>query len=50
MDIETYRDLVVWQMAMELVTEVYELTGDFLKRRAVWADYTNQEKRRFSSK
>ncbi|MGO9403504.1 MAG: four helix bundle protein [Terriglobales bacterium] len=27
-----FKDLVVWQKAMEMVTEVYELTGSFPKR------------------
>ena len=31
MGIKSYRDLVVWQKAMELVTDVYELTKSFPK-------------------
>lgn len=31
MKIESYRDLIVWQKAMELVVAVYELTAHFPK-------------------
>ena len=31
MEIHTYRDLIVWQRAIELVTEVYQLTEIFPK-------------------
>ena len=29
---ESYRDLIAWQKAMTLVTEVYRLTEDFPRR------------------
>jgi four helix bundle protein len=28
---KTYRDLIVWQKAMQMVTCIYQLTGDFPK-------------------
>jgi four helix bundle protein len=28
---KTYRDLIVWQKAMQMVTYIYQLTGDFPK-------------------
>jgi len=28
---KTYRDLIVWQKAMQMVTGIYQLTGDFPK-------------------
>ena len=28
---KTYRDLMVWQKAMQMVTDIYQLTGDFPK-------------------
>ena len=28
---KTYRDLIVWQKAMQMVTDIYQLTGDFPK-------------------
>jgi four helix bundle protein len=28
---KTYRDLIVWQKAMQMVTWIYQLTGDFPK-------------------
>ena len=28
---KTYRDLIVWQKAMQMVTNIYQLTGDFPK-------------------
>ena len=31
MEIKSYRDLIVWQKAMELVTEVYAITKEFPK-------------------
>ena len=31
MEIHTYRDLIVWQRAIELVTEIYQLTEIFPK-------------------
>ena len=31
MKIKSYRDLIVWQKAMELVTDVYKLSGNFPK-------------------
>ena len=31
MEIKSYRDLIVWQKAMEFVTAVYEITKDFPK-------------------
>ena len=31
MEIKSYRDLIVWQKAIELVTDVYELTKGFPK-------------------
>jgi four helix bundle protein len=29
MDVKSYRDLIVWQKAMDYVTEVYRLTAEF---------------------
>ena len=31
MPVQSYRDLIVWQHAMELVKSVYDLTGKFPK-------------------
>jgi len=31
MEIKSYRDLIVWQKSMQLVTEVYTITRDFPK-------------------
>ena len=34
MKVKSYRDLIVWQKAMELVVKVYEITEDFPREEA----------------
>lgn len=43
MNIHTYKDLIVWQKAMNLVIEIYKLTGKFPKEEVY--GITNQMRR-----
>ena len=43
MAVQSYRQLIVWQKAMELVKEIYQLTNEFPKEEAY--GLTNQIRR-----
>lgn len=37
--LSSYRDLLVWQKAMELVVETYRLSSRFPKEETVWINF-----------